>query len=296
MIAGLILAAGVGSRAAALSALRPKPCFPLVGSTPFGRAASALRLGGVSRVVANAFHRAEDVAGLGRLLDVGVEVEKDGPRGTAGGLAAVAPHLAGAEAVVIWNGDIVADVDVRALHAALGRDDSAVLAVRGELEPGVGNVGIDDEGRVVRLRTTSFGKETRSTQFAAIHLLRGELAARAPSRGCLIDDLYLPAIARGETLRTLAYVGCWHDVGDPKSYLEACLDELGSRDSGDSFVDVDAKCEGDVRLEKCALESDARVVGKGVLSQAIVWPGVTARAPRSRVIFAAEDVVIDVGS
>src|SRR5687768_14657188 len=125
-LAGFVLAAGLGTRIHALSRNTPKPLLPVGLSTPFDRAVDALRAGGVERVVANASHLAHAIVERGRARDVAVVVEEDGPFGTAGGLANA--RLDGD--VAIWNGDIVADIDVRALVDALP-GAGAVLAVRG---------------------------------------------------------------------------------------------------------------------------------------------------------------------
>ena len=86
-LAGFVLAAGLGTRIGALSRIRPKPLLPIGVSTSFDRAVDALRSGGANRVVANASHLAEQVVARGRDRDVEVVVERDGPFGTAGGLA-----------------------------------------------------------------------------------------------------------------------------------------------------------------------------------------------------------------
>src|SRR5437868_650518 len=119
------------TRIAQLSALRPKPLLPVGLTTPLALAVSALRAGGATVVAANASHLAQQLVDAGRVLSIDVVTEIDGPLGTAGGLSAVRDRL-DADFVAIWNGDIVADVDVRALRARLGagRDDAvAALAV-----------------------------------------------------------------------------------------------------------------------------------------------------------------------
>lgn len=276
-LAGFVLAAGLGTRIGALSRLRPKPLLPIGASTAFERAVAALRAGGASRVFANASHLAEQVVARGHALNVAVSVEQGGPFGTAGGLSHAAID---ADAVAIWNGDIVARIDVAPLAAALRNDNAAaVLAVRaGE---GRGNVGIGDDGAIVRLRERSFGREVRSAFFAAVQVLDRELVAAAPSRGCLVGDLLIPYLERGARLMAVDTSGPWHDVGDLRSYLAANLAEpvvLG---------DV----EPAVRVERSVVGEGARVSGAGLLDRVVVWPHARAIAPLSCAVVTESSVV-----
>lgn len=276
MITGFILAAGLGTRIAALSRLRPKPLLPVGLSTPFDRAVDALRAGGIDRVVANASHLAEMIVARARARDVEVVVEEGGPFGTAGGLANA--HVD--SDVVIWNGDIVADIDVGQMIASMRGE--AVLAVRGSEPVGGGNVGLDREGRVVRLRKQTFGAEARGAWFAAVQVLKRSLVQLAPARGCLVGDLLIPALACGIEVTSMDASGAWHDVGDPKSYLEANL--------AAPVIAASARIEG-ARLDRSVVGEGAIVTGEGTLERCVVWPNARAVAPLASAIVTTDGVV-----
>ena len=294
-LAGFVLAAGKGTRIAALSRLRPKPLLPVGATTPFARAVAALREAGATRIVANAAHRAADVVDAGRACGVEVRVEEGGPFGTAGGLAGAREMLGDAARIAIWNGDVVADVDLGALLAALDREPGAcaALAVRRFGAKGTGNVGVDAGGRVVRLRAVSFGDEVHGADFAAVHVVDRRVVARAPARGCLVGDVYLPMLAEGTELRAVACVGRWHDVGDPASYLAANVDLL---DGAAARVGAGAIVEPGIALISATIGAGARAVGQGALREVVVWPGCLARAPLSRAIVVDGDEVVEVGA
>ncbi len=276
-LAGFVLAAGLGTRIGALSRLCPKPLLPIGSSTAFDRAVSALRAGGASAVYANASHLAEQVVARGRALNVTVSVEEGGPFGTAGGLAHAAID---ADAVAIWNGDIVAEIAVAPLFASLRNNAAAaVLAVREGT--GRGNVGIGEDGSIVRLRERSFGKEVRSAFFAAVQVMDRALVSAAPSRGCLVGDLLIPHLERGARLLAVDTTGPWHDVGDLRSYLAANLAHpvvLGEVDAG-------------VRVESSVVGEGARVTGSGVLDRVVVWPHARAVAPLSCAVVTESSIV-----
>ncbi len=292
-IVGFVLAAGLGTRIGALSRFRPKPLLPVGLSTPFARAAASLRAGGAFRVVANAAHLAEQVVACGKQLEVDVIVERQGPSGTAGGLAAVRDHVPRDAAVIVWNGDIVADIEVRTLIDPLQGDVVVVLAVRDFVERGKGNVGLDDAGRVVRLRDQSFGDlpaETRGAWFAAVHVLSPDVVARVPPRGCLVTDVLLPLLAGGARIVAIETWGAWHDVGDLPSYLAANV-----ASSNGALVGDHVELPTNVTLLDAVVGDRARVAGAGALREVVVWPGAMAVAPLERVVVAEGSELIAIG-
>lgn len=282
-----MLAAGLGTRIGRLSRFRPKPLLPVGATTPLDHAVAKLRAAGARRVVANAAHLAEQVVARGAALGIEVVVER-APSGTAGGLAAAGDRFDGAGRVAVWNGDILADVDVRALIAALDAHPGALaaLAVHDLGAPGHGNLGVAADGRVVRLRKQSFpalGDEVHGALFSAVHVLARPLVDRAPAEGCLVGDVYLPALAEGAELRAVTWSGAWHDIGDPASYLAANLAQLDARRA---WVLECASVAATVVLDASVVGAGAHVVGEGVLREVVVWPGATIAAPRTRAIAA----------
>lgn len=287
-LAGFVLAAGLGTRIGALSRFRPKPLLPIGFGTSFERAVAALRAAGASPIVANGSHLAEQVVTAGRALGVAVVIEEGGPFGTGGGLAN-ARSLLDADAVAVWNGDIVADVDVAALHQRmLTTGARAALSIRRRVAAGEGNVGLGEDGRVVRLRDRRHGPEVSGAYFAAVQILDRGLVARAPARGCLVGDLLIPALAEGVFVTSLEHGGAWHDVGDPASYLSANLAD-GTRIATDAVV-----AEG-VDLERVVLGAGARVEGSGLLTDVVVWPGARAIAPLTGAVVVDSGEIVFVG-
>lgn len=280
-LSGFVLAAGLGTRIATLSRKIPKPLLPVGLETPLFRAVSALRRAGADPIVANAAHLAGQVVAAGHALGIEVVVEEGGPFGTAGGLAGARSKL-GPSDVAIWNGDILADLDVAALVRA--RRGVAILAVRGLTDAGKGNVGLDRDGRVVRLRDRLFGQEARGAFYAAISLLSAEVVARSPARGCMVGDLLIPLLAEGARIDAFVYDGPWFDVGDLQSYLDA---NLASGTMLGDGVTVDPG----VQLESAVVGAGARVEGRGVLREVVVFPSAVARAPLSRAIVTGDEIV-----
>src|SRR5271165_2715018 len=120
MLSAMVLAAGLGTRLRPITLHRAKPLVP-VGDRPIlGHVLDRLAAAGISRVVVNAHHRAHDVRAYAEMQESLLVSGEPQLLGTAGGLAH-AGGLLGPGRVLVWNADILADVDVGALlgaHAA----------------------------------------------------------------------------------------------------------------------------------------------------------------------------------
>jgi mannose-1-phosphate guanylyltransferase len=274
----MVLAAGLGTRLRPLTDRRAKALVPVGDRPALAHVVDRLRAAGVSRIVANAHHHLPQLrVGLRALATPGTDLllsEEPDLLGTAGGIARAAALL-GEGDVLLWNADILADVDVPALLAA--HRDEATLVVQ-PLERGQGSVGLDDAGRLVRLRRESFAAESRGGQFLGVHVLGRALRARLPAQGGLIEDVYLPALGRGEILRAHLFEGPWHDIGTMESYLAANLAWLAARGLA-RWIGPGAHVGEGVAIEGSIVGEGASVTGRGRFSRCVVWPGVSAIAP-----------------
>jgi mannose-1-phosphate guanylyltransferase len=276
VLPAMVLAAGLGTRLRPLTDHRAKALVPVGDRPALAHVLDRLRVAGLSRVVVNAHHHLDQLRAFA-LGDLGVDLrlsEEPELLGTAGGIAH-AHGLLGAGDVLLWNADILAEVDVGALLASHG--DQATLVVQ-PLTRGQGSVGLDDAGRVVRLRTERFADEARGGHFLGIHVLGRALRARLPARGGLIEDVYLPALARGDVLRSHLFDGPWHDVGTVESYLGANLAWLAARGL-ERWIGPGARVADGVVLDRAVVGEGASVTGHGALTRCVVWPGAHAMAP-----------------
>jgi NDP-sugar pyrophosphorylase family protein len=296
MVSAMVLAAGLGTRLRPLTDLCAKPLVPVGDRPALAHALGRLDVAGVTRKVVNAHHRADEV---GRFVEssfpgvhVSVEVEL---LGTAGGIAR-ASDLLGPGDVVLWNADILADLDVRALVAAHEAHRESPAEPRGgtlvvqPLLRGQGSVGLDPSGRVVRIRQQRIAEETCGGEFLGIHVLGPTIRAALPARGCVIGDGYIPAMEDGARLQAFVHRGPFFDVGTPRRYLDANLAWLAARGES-AWLGHDARRTAGVVVEDTVVGAGAILVGEGTLRRCVVWPGATASAPLADAIVAAEVVV-----
>lgn len=287
----MILGAGLGTRLWPLTEHVPKALMPLGDRPILAHVAGALRDAGLGPTVVNAHHHASALEAFvaAHLPFIAVSVERD-LLGTAGGLAH-AKALLGDGDVVVWNADILARIDLHALVAAHQRGAAgATLVVRFGAR-GEGNVGVDEGGRIVRLRkeTTAPG-EARGGEFLGVHVVAAPLRRTLPGSGCLVGDVYLPALRRGETLRAHAFEGTFADIGTPERYWQACLDWLAERPARSS-IGKNVHCAPNVELDGSVVGDDAIVEGAGHLRRVVVWPGARVVAPLADAIATPAGVV-----
>lgn len=292
MTTAMILAAGFGTRLRPLTDELPKPLVPVGDRSVLAHVAARLRAGGIARAVVNAHHLAEAftpavLAGLP--LPVEVLVER-AILGTAGGVANASAAL-GEGDVVVWNGDILAEVDVAALLRASSVAGAVATLAVARREGGEGTVGVDAQGRVVRLRGERFGVEVRAVDFIGVQVVGAGLRGALPAVGCLVGDVYLPALRAGARLCVFDVRCEWTDIGSVGGYLEANAVWLGAS-GATSHVARDATIASTVVVLDSVVGRGARVVGSGELARCVVWPGAVARAPLADAVVTTDGRVV----
>lgn len=300
MTNAMILCAGLGTRLRPLTNELPKPLVWLGDRPALAHIIDRLARGGVDGVVINTHHLANkfERATLASMpLDVRV-VHEPHIRGTAGGVAGAAKAL-GPGDVIVWNGDIVADVDITALRNSYEREATsgaiAALAVAPRHAKGEGTVGLGEDGRVVRLRGEVFGEEAGSVDYVGVQMIGASLRARLPEEGCFMADVYLPALRRGERVATTAVATRFTDLGTVDAYLEENLRWL--RDSGaNAYVGPGAAVDTSVTVVGSIVGAGATVRGHGELRDVVVWPGATVTAPLARAVVMTNGDVVPTGS
>jgi mannose-1-phosphate guanylyltransferase len=291
MLTAMVLAAGLGTRLRPLTDELPKPLVPVGDRSVLGHAAGALVRAGFERLVVNTHHLPERYDA--EALELGVPVElshEDDIRGTAGGVAHAAGLLAAGE-LLVHNGDILAELDIGALRAAhAAARPFATLAVAAGLPAGAGPVGLDAEGRVVRLRDVRVGDERAGAEFAGVQVLSAEARACLPSHGCLVGDVYIPALLRGACVLGAAVVKAYADIGTLEAYLAANLAWLRQRGLASYLAPGASRYAGVVVIDS-VVGAGARLTGAGAPTRTVVWPGAVAKAPLEDAIVTPRGVV-----
>ncbi len=285
--AALVLAAGFGTRLAPLTDEMAKPTVP-VGNRPL--VLDILdRIGEVcvGPVAVNVHYNAEQVAALVQGAFPSVIISREERiLGTAGG-ARQAAELCRAQSLVVVNGDIFGSLPLSALLEQAS-DGMLLAVVRRRL--GEGTVGVDSQGRVVRLRGEIFGKEVASGDYMGVARLGPRCLSTLPRHGCLIGDWALPELRALRSVEAHFVESEFLDIGSLSVYLEANLRCV--RSSGGTIRAPSARWESGVEVRSSVLGEDARIVGAGVVEESVVLPGAQAQAPLHRAVVTPQGRVI----
>lgn len=275
--AAMVLCAGLGTRLRPLTDELAKPMVPVGDLPALAHVIARVRLAVATRVVVNVHHRPDDVRAYAAEERISVSEETE-LLGTAGGVERAA-SLLGEGSVLVWNGDILSDFDPRELVAVHESASTSATLVVKERPAGEGNVGLAEDGRIVRLRRESFAPESRGGDFLGIHAIGAPLRAALPSKGCLVGDVYLPALRRGEHLGTHTTSASFTDVGSITAYLAANAAWLATRSlafwSHPTAI-VNAPAFGSVIGAGAVVDAPAL--------ESVVWPNSHVQSACSRVV------------
>jgi mannose-1-phosphate guanylyltransferase len=277
----MILCAGLGSRLRPLSSWCTKALVPVGDRPALAHVLDKLAAAGLEQHVVNVHWRAPDLVAFAASRG-GVQLS-DEPEllGTAGGVEHAA-GLLGQGDVLVHNGDILVDLDIAALlaaHAAASQGILATLAVRVVGGAGASNVGLDAAGEIVRLRRETVREgEVAGAEFSAVHVVGAELRSTLPKSGCLVGDVYLPALRKGARLAAFRFEGAFTDIGSLASYHAANLAWL-RQTARTSWQHPSSTVAAGVTLDASIVGEGAVVEGSGAIVRSVIWPGARATAP-----------------
>jgi mannose-1-phosphate guanylyltransferase len=301
-VVGMVLCAGLGTRLRPLTNRVPKPAIPVAG-LPLVRYAFALLAGaGVRRAIVNVHHLPREMAdaaeAAARALGIELAVSEEPViAGTGGALREAAAHLAGAEAVVLVNGDVLFDVDLAAALADHRGSGALATMVLLPMPEGARYAAVELDGRgAVRRIAGVFGPGGEGLSpwhFSGVHVLSPALLARVPAVPFECDinrHVYPPLMASG-AVRGRVVGGYWNDLGTPARYLEATADLLRGEvplarfPGADPFAGTRELAPGVRAAPSVRIDAGARLAGPSLLldgasvaASASVGPGVVLGA------------------
>jgi mannose-1-phosphate guanylyltransferase len=285
-IVGMVLCAGLGTRLRPLTERVPKPAVP-VANVPLVRWSLALLRGaGVRRAVVNVHHLPDAMERVAREAAAALGMELAVSReptiaGTGGALREARARLAGAETVLVVNGDVLFDVDLRGALAAHRAGGALATMVLLPMPAGAryAAVEVDPSGAVRRIAGVfgPGGGRLTSLHFSGVHVLSPALLDRVPAAPIEVDvrDVYA-GLMRGGLVRGHLVEGWWNDLGAPDRYLDAHADLLAGRvplaafDGEDPFAGCEERGAG-VRLARgAAIDPGAAIAGPVLLGAGAV--------------------------
>ena len=214
----MILAAGVGSRLRPLTDKTPKALIEVGGKSMLETIALRLKAAGASALIVNAHHHAEQVvsacARLEKALGLPVAVSREDELllETGGGVKKAAGFFDDGKPFLVHNGDILTDLDLKALFAAhLKGGAQATLAVMDR--PTKRKLSFDEKGRL--LGRAEEGKPGTALGFSGVYAANPSLFGLMMETGKFSLTDFLVRVAPIERIGSYRCDGAyWTDIGD----------------------------------------------------------------------------------
>src|SRR6478735_8068871 len=233
----ILLAGGKGTRLRPLTVHTPKPIVPIFNRPFLYYQIDLLRqVPEIDEVILSLNYqprRIEEIFGDGDGLGIKLRyVVEPMPLGTGGAIRYAGDSLT--ESVVVFNGDVLSQVDLGAvLRLHRERKAKATIVLTPVDNPrAYGLVETDEHQNIKRfLEKPGEDEITCNTINAGIYVLEPETFDRIPKdTAWSIERSYFPSlIERNETFVAYVYRGYWIDIGTPEKYVQVHRDIMDGR-------------------------------------------------------------------
>jgi NDP-sugar pyrophosphorylase family protein len=275
----ILLAGGKGTRLRPLTIHTPKPIVPIF-QRPFLHYQLDLlkQVPEIDEVVLSLNYqprRIEEIFGDGSAAGLNIRyVVEPAPLGTAGAVRYAGESLH--ESVVVFNGDVLTEVDLAAvirLHRER-RAKATIVLTPVDNPTAYGLVETDADGDVRRfLEKPNPDEITCNTINAGIYVLEPDTFDRIPNdTAWSIERSFFPSlIERGETFVSYIDRGYWIDIGTPEKYMQVHRDIMDGRyrtvpfadEPSSAWISPQARVEDGATLEAPCFVDEGAVIKSG---------------------------------
>jgi len=275
----ILLAGGKGTRLRPLTIHTPKPIVPIFNRPFLHYQLDLLKhVPEIDEVILSLNYqprRIEELFGDGSDTGLAIKyVVEPAPLGTAGAVRYAGESLR--ESVVVFNGDVLTEVDLGAV-IALHRERKAkatIVLTPVENPSAYGLVETDEHGNIRRfLEKPKADEITCDTINAGIYVLEPDTFDRIPKdTPWSIERSFFPSlIERGETFVAYVYRGYWIDIGTPEKYMQVHRDIMDGRctastlsaAASNAWVSPGARIEDGATVEGPCFIDDGTIVKSG---------------------------------
>jgi mannose-1-phosphate guanylyltransferase/mannose-1-phosphate guanylyltransferase/phosphomannomutase len=240
MAQAIIIAGGKGTRLRPLTYGCPKPMLPLLDRPFLQWMVERCVKAGVTDIFINVHYQAgqvEDFLGDGKQFAAQIRYIREAtPLDTAGAITLAMPYLTG-EPLLVFNADILTDLDLQGLLQFHQAHNSAVTLTLTRVEDitPFGLVELDQAGRVLAFREKPtpdraefYLSQGINTINAGTYVIDPQLFAPYPVGAPLsFERVFFPGVLqRGAKMMGFVWDGYWLDVGTPQKFYQAQLDIL----------------------------------------------------------------------
>jgi NDP-sugar pyrophosphorylase family protein len=226
----MIFAAGLGTRLQNETSVKPKALVEIGGKTLLQRAIEKLKVEGINEIVVNVHHFAELMISYLKNHDFGIPVhisdETEKLLDTGGGLKKAAGFFTESEPVLVYNVDIISNMEISGLVSEHLKTGALVTLVVRKRET-QRYYKFDDEKRLVGWinRKTGETKISNAVHFdnatemaySGIHIFNPKIFSLMPETDRFsVTDFYLELAKTHQIMGFYDDSDLWMDVGKPE--------------------------------------------------------------------------------
>ena len=272
-----ILGAGLGTRLRPLTNFLPKPLVPFFNEPMVNRALRKCQQAGIKEFAINTHH----------LPEAWQEAYPDGTFNgsplnfyhepvlleTGGGIRNIADFI-GEDPILVYNGDILSDIDISKLIAHHEASNNiATLALR-STGP---KCNVNIEGDAITDMRNALGNAPGTHQFTGIYCIQPEIIDFIPQdKVTTIIPTFIELIGQRKLGGIVLDEGNWFDIGSLQSYRTV---HRQLRESCEHPIDPDATIYPTAKVDEanCVIGPGAVIGPRARLWNTIVWPGAVVR-------------------
>lgn len=233
----VILVGGQGTRLRPLTSEIPKPMLPMVNVPFFEHTLRHLKSFGITEIILSSGYLGTHFQQYfrdGQHLGISLtHIIEDKPLGTCGAVKNV-EKLLGNEPVVVLNGDILSNINLKQLLDFHKEKKAKVTLTLYSVEDptAYGLVSLNGDTKVHEfLEKPSFDEITTHWINAGIYILEPQVLKYAPEgqNYSFERELFPTLLKKKELIYGFPFSGYWKDIGSPNHYLKAHHDILEGR-------------------------------------------------------------------
>ncbi len=288
----VILAGGVGTRLKPLTYKRPKPLIPIAGEPCIDYVIKSLVSAGFKRIVVTTGYMSDTlIKSIGDGKKFGASILyafEETPAGTAGAVKNVSEFLD--KTFVVASGDVLADVDIKALYDYHRKKNAIATMALTEVEnpKEFGIVGLDENQRIIKFKEKPKEEEVFSNLInAGIYILEPEVLDFIPENQMFdfSKNVFPKLLEKNIPIFGAPISGLWMDIGRPQDLLKATF-EVVERNGKEISIDG-VNTRGKIIVgDAISLESNLTIIGpcylgnkteigrNSVLERACIYDGV----------------------
>jgi NDP-sugar pyrophosphorylase family protein len=230
----MIFAAGLGTRLQNETVAKPKALVDVGGKPLLQHAIEKLKAEGIAEIVVNVHHFSELVISFIKQNDFGIPVhisdETEKLLDTGGGLKKAAGFFKGNEPVLVYNVDIISNIEISGLVSEHLKTGALVTLVVRKRET-QRYFKFDTEKRLVGWINKKTGETKRSNPehfenatemaYSGIHIFNPEIFSLMPeTKRFSVTDFYLELAKKQKIMGFYDDSDLWMDVGKPEQLAE----------------------------------------------------------------------------